>query len=313
MRERPKKVPVNTSTSIKNLNFRSMKKFWIIALGTLAIVGCTNQKDKEDAENAKALAAATHAELVQAVQERDQLINLINDITTTTNQIKEMEEIVSINVGNGESNSQQAQITNDLEAIKATLAQRRQKLEQLEADLKSSKTKNSKLLSTIENLKLQVSSQAAEIEQLQARLSSANEEIASLRSRNDTLITQVQLVSMQKDSVQTIVDQQEVQLNACYYAIGSKNELKENNIIEGGGFLRKQKIMAGDFDKDFFIQGDKRTLRSIPLHSHKAKVLTKYQPSTSYEIVDVNGQKVLNILDPDEFWGVSNYLVVQID
>lgn len=71
--------------------------------------------------------------------------------------------------------------------------------------------------------------------------------------------------------------------------------------------------MQGDFDKSFFVQADKRTLTSIQLHSNKAKVVSTTQPKSSYEIVDVNGQKVLRILNPSEFWGVSNYVVIQID
>lgn len=90
-----------------------------------------------------------------------------------------------------------------------------------------------------------------------------------------------------------------------------KKELKDNEIIETG-FLRKTKIMEGDFDRNFFTTADKRTLTTIPLHSDKAKVLTN-QPESSYVIEDVDGQKVLRITNPASFWSLSNYLVVQIN
>ena len=101
------------------------------------------------------------------------------------------------------------------------------------------------------------------------------------------------------------------ELNTCFYAIGNKNELKQNNIIETG-FLRKTKIMEGDFDRAFFTKADKRTLTAIDLNSNKAEVLTK-QPTDSYRIVDVNGHKVLQITNPALFLSLSNYLVVKID
>lgn len=37
------------------------------------------------------------------------------------------------------------------------------------------------------------------------------------------------------------------------------------------------------------------------------------QPAASYSIEDQDGQKVLVIKDPTQFWEVSNFLVVKID
>lgn len=70
--------------------------------------------------------------------------------------------------------------------------------------------------------------------------------------------------------------------------------------------------MKGDFDQSFFTTADKRTLTRIALHSKKAEVLTN-QPAGSYNIADENGQKVLVITNPEQFWSLSNYLVVKID
>ena len=54
-------------------------------------------------------------------------------------------------------------------------------------------------------------------------------------------------------------------------------------------------------------------MSTLDLHSRKAKVLTN-QPADSYEIVEApNGSKVLKITNPDRFWNVSNFLIVQID
>lgn len=258
-----------------------------------------------------ALIEASRQELLEAITERDQLIELINDISTSTQEIKDMESIISVNV-NGEGGNK-SQISSNLEAIKATLKERRERLAQLEAQLKKSNTSNSNLLATIETLKAQIDNQTQEIAELKGKLENANREIASLGTKVDSLNTEVETVTQSRDEAQMEAKKQEELANACYIAIGSKDELKSHNILEGGGFLRKTKIMPGDFDKSYFRQADKRTLTTIPLHSKKAKVVTSYQPKGSYEIVDQNGQKVLKILNPSEFWGVSNYLVVEID
>ncbi len=290
-----------------------MKKTLIYLTIAACLAGCGNSKEKEEAENAKALAAATHEELVQAIQERDQLLDMMNDIINTTNDIKNAEGIVAINTSGGEGNLSQAQVKNDLDAIRATLNERSKKLQELEASVKNSKSNNSKLLATIESLKTQIANQTAEIDNLQSQLTAANQQIADLGAQVDTLLTNVQTVTDERNEAQAEAVRQEDLANACYFAIGSKKELKEHNIIEGGGFLRKSKILPSDFDKSFFTQADKRTLVSIPLHSTKAKLITTAQPKDSYVIEDEGGQKVLKITNPAQFWATSNYVVVQID
>ena len=100
-------------------------------------------------------------------------------------------------------------------------------------------------------------------------------------------------------------------LNTCYYVIGSKKELKANKIIETG-FLRKTKILQGDFEMSYFTKADRRTLSEIPLRSHKAQLMTNH-PKDSYELIDRDGSKVLHILNANRFWEKSNFLVVKVD
>ena len=100
-------------------------------------------------------------------------------------------------------------------------------------------------------------------------------------------------------------------LNAAYYVIGSNEELKAHNFIEGGGFLRKTKVLESDFDETYMTRVDRRTFRGMPLDAKKAKVLTK-QPKESYELAKgPNDMLILRILDPARFWGVSNILVIE--
>lgn len=277
-----------------------------------AMMACTNQKEKEQLAQAQALNESTKEELVQAVQERDQLLDLINEIASTTDEIKNMENIVSINAAQGEMNSNNA-VASDIAVIKATLQERRKKIEDLEETLRKSKTSNSKLLGTIETLKQQVADQTAQIETLTASLTEAQQRIATLDVQVDSLSAHIASVTEERDSVEAVAQEQTVLANQCFYAIGTKKELKDHDIIEGGGFLRKSKIMQGDFDKSFFVTADRRTLTVIPLHAKKAKVITTSQPKDSYQIVENNGQAELRILNPEEFWGVSNYLVIQVD
>lgn len=290
-----------------------MKRVLIVcALAACLLSSCENEKQKKEVENAQALAAATREELESAIAERDQLLDLINEVSSGMDDIKGVEQIVAVNAS-GESVDNRGKITADINAIRASLEERRQKLADLEQKLKNSKINNSKLLQTIETLKGQIDSQAREIEMLNTNLAEARQRIGVLDQAVDSLGTQVETVTEERNAAQEEAINQANIANTCYYAIGSKSELKNHDIIEGGGFLRKTKIMQGDFDQSFFIKGDRRTLTTIPLHSKKAKIISAMPPSSSYEMKDVNGQKVLEITNPSLFWGVSNYLVIQID
>ena len=160
-------------------------------------------------------------------------------------------------------------------------------------------------------LKKQIAEQEASIAQLTEELRKAHIEIKVLNTAVDSLNVANKAISQEKDSAIVVSERLTNELNTCYYVIGSKSELKDNKIIETG-FLRKTKVMEGDYEINYFTKGDKRTLTEIPLHSKKAKIYTKH-PEGTYEIVDNGGVKSIVISNPEKFWSLSNFLVIQID
>lgn len=289
-----------------------MKKFLLMSLACLAILSACDKKPEQDVTTEEQLQDATKQELAAAVADRDQLLSLVNEISSGMAEIKRLENILTVSTGvNGETPSQRAQIEADIAAIQQTLQQRREQLEQLERRLQQSTLNNKNLQQTVETLRAQIDSQSAEIENLRASLDDANRQIGELNSTVDSLHTTVNTVTGERDQAQAETQELANEMNTCYYVVASKKELKEHKIIESG-FLRKTKIMRSDFDQSFFVTADRRTLHTIALHSNKAKVLTNH-PAGSYQIVDQNGQKVLKITNPDQFWSLTNYLVIQID
>ncbi len=289
-----------------------MKKTIItcIAVALLASVGCNNKQKEEELRQQQAMAEATREELTAAISDRDQLLSLVNEISGSMEQIKQLENILTVN-GSSETPGQRDQIKADIAAIQKTLEDRRLRLAELEKKLSSSNLNNNNLKSTIATLHSQIDSQTKEISGLRTSLEEANAKIGTLDAQVDSLHQSVTKVTAERDSTDQANVQLANELNLCYYAIGNKNELKENKIIETG-FLRKTKIMKGEFDQAFFTAADKRTLSKIDLNSDKAEVLTN-QPAGSYRIEDNNGHKVLVITNPAQFWSLSNYLVIKID
>lgn len=286
-----------------------MKKFVsIIATGMLLLTACNGGKVKQ-LEDAKLM---TDDSLRVALANQDSLLVLLNDITDGMNQIKDLEKILSNSSDlTAESQSRKDQIKNDMIAIQQALQERRERLAGLEAKLKKSQGYSATLQRTVDNLKAEIANQETTISTLRNDLAVAKIQIADLGTKVDSLNTTVANVTEEKVKAEEATTTAVNELNTCYYAIGTKKELKEAKIIETG-FLRKTKLLQADFQQNYFTKGDKRTLITIPTHAKKAKVITN-MPEGSYDIQDIDGFKVINVTNPEKFWSMSNYLVIQVD
>lgn len=288
-----------------------MKKFIIYALAIVAALSSCSKNSENDAARQQALLdEASRDELAQAVADRDQLLSLVNEISGDMTRIRQLENILSANTS-GETPDERDRLRADIAAIQNTLQERRQRLEDLEQRLNSSNLNNRNLQQTVAALRTQIETQTEEIGVLRDNLDEARARIGELDIAVDSLNRTVDEVTADLDSTATRAIELSNDLNTCYYAIGTRNELRENDIIETG-FLRRTKIMEGNFNQDFFNRADKRTLTSLDLNATRAEVLTN-QPADSYRIDDINGHKVLTITDVTKFWSLSNYLVVQIN
>ncbi len=274
----------------------------------LLVSSCSSSEGKTE------VVSNVTTELVDSLQtanaEKDSLLKLLNEISNGMDQLKDLEHIVSADLSK-ETPDSRDRLRTDMRIIQEAALDRRHKLETLEAKLRKSINYNAEMERTIKSLRLQIETQEAKILELQAALKKANVEIEDLNLRVDSLKKENSEINREKIAAQDESIKLTNQLNTCYYVVGSKSELKKYNIIETG-FLRKTKILEGDFEKSYFTKADKRTLSSVNLHSHKVEVLSNH-PKNSYQIVEKDGTKVLEIINSADFWDLSNYLIVQID
>lgn len=286
-------------------------KYLIIPVLTASMTfSCSGNKENEQQQ--QSLEDITKQELATALRERDELLALVKEVSSGLEQIKQLENIMTVTVAHPNENvGQKAQILNDISTLKEAVQQRRKQLQKLESRLQGSTINNKELRETIEALRIQIDSQIEEIESLKRQLTEANAQIGALSNTVDSLNTTVSAVTGERDAAHDASIRLENELNTCYYAVATKSELKSHNIIESG-FLRKTKLMKGDFDKGFFVISDKRTLTSLPLGAKKVKILTNH-PAKSFVMTVENGQQTIKITNPDEFWSLTNYLVVQKD
>lgn len=282
----------------------------VLILTSVALLGMISCKPSGESAEEVAKRTELTDSLNTVISEKDSLLSLLNEINIGMTQIKEIEKLMGSNLDK-ETPNRKEELKNDMLLIKQAMQERRERLEALEARLKKSTNYNAEMKKTIENLRSQLETQEATIVQLQEELYKANVKIDGLNVRVDSLNVVNETVSKEKQAALDEAEQLANKLNTCYYVVGSKSELKENKIIETG-FLKKTKILEGDFERSYFTKADKRTLNVVKLYSNKAKVLSKH-PEGSYSIVDNGGSKELAINNASSFWELTNFLIVQVD
>lgn len=286
-----------------------MKKILIAVAamgGMLAVASCGNSKLTEEQERNYRLDDS----LQVALNNADSMFSILYDVTTGLEQISQLEHLLNGNV-NAENPSARRSIEEQMAIIQKGLIDRRKRIEELENQIKNNNGSNSKLRGQLTALRGQIDEQAKTVADLTERLQAANFRIETLSDSVVGLQATVDTIAAEKAEVEVERNQAIDDLNAVFYVIGSNDELKSHNFISGGGFLRKTKVLEGDFDKSYMTRGDRRSLTVIPLDAKKGKVLTN-QPEGTYEIEEgANGMMTLRITNPERFWATTNLLVIE--
>ena len=289
-----------------------MKKSIIyLALGALLLSSCAGKDDKKIQEDSMKIATLTE-EYNEATSFNDSLMLLMGDIYTGLDSINAQEGLL-YNMGSGDNTDRRAEIRQNLANIKARLNANKQVLDQMQAKLDASGNQNAVLNKTITQLKQRLESQDKKIADLETQLATAKEEITNLSNQVTETQEQVKTETAAKEQAQAEAAASDAAVNTVYYAIGTNKELKKNGLLEKK-FLGQTKVLKGDeINLGYFTKVDKRNLKSIPTNSKKVKIWTSV-PQESYRIVEnADKTKTINILNPNEFWKYSPYLVIQVD
>ena len=300
-----------------------MKKFFylvVIAMAALVVIpSCKSKEGKETLKvNKDSLENLELRDSMATIQaERDTLNALMTDVVDGMNKITDLQQVMNIGNLNSETADKKTQLRNQVVAVQKMIVDSKKRLADLEKRLNNSTAYNDEMKKQVQVLKKQLENQQSVITSLTAELQAAHVQIGTLNTRVDSLNTVNTQTRAELTTEKQKVEEQQArntaltnEMNECFYVVGSKAELKAQKIIETG-FLRKTKVMEGDYTKSYFTKADKRSLTRIELHNKKAEVMSKH-PAGSYVIEDVNGQKVLRITNPTKFWELSNYLVIKV-
>jgi chromosome segregation ATPase len=251
-------------------------------------------------------------QLKKSEVEMEDMLGVLNAIEDDIKSIRETEKYLDIQKDTELSGSKRQQIKDDMAIVVETLKKNKQQLSKLQDKLDASNVHSSALQKTIDRLTKDINEKAAFIVQFQNDLNRKDQQIAELSGKVEELNVDVKaLRELSEIQIERISDQDNA-LNMVYYCFGTKKELKEQQILTGGGVFSKSKALQGNFNKEYFITIDKRHVTAIPLYASKAKIRTNH-PKGSYKFFkDPEGNLTLEIDDPEGFWNLSKYLVIEI-
>ncbi|MCH5232819.1 MAG: hypothetical protein J1E78_04200 [Muribaculaceae bacterium] len=289
-----------------------MKKLISIAcLSSLFILASCSGADKDRQEIDSMRIAELTANYEEAATFNDSLIVLMADIYNGLDSIN-MQEGLLYNMGNTETIDRRAEVRHNLAAIRERLAANHALLDQMEQKLKASNNKNAVLSKTIEQMKAHIEDQDNRIISLESQLAAANDSISGLNRRITAQEQQIEIQTEAKNAAFAAYEQADRELNTVYYALGTAKELKENGLLEKK-FLGQTKVLKGDFNKEYFTEADRRTLTSINTGAKKIKIWSTVPAGSYTEQVNEDKTITLKITDPESFWSISPFLVIQLD
>jgi hypothetical protein len=287
----------------------------IISLLLLVAAGFVgNSMYKNEQKKHEAIVENQKHSFTQLLTSRDSVINewmlTFDEIEKDLSAVKEKENIITMKSSDKEfSKDKKQQILKDIEYVNTLLDQNKKKIASLTAQLNNSGGTIKGLQVKVAQLEADMKQRETEIADLKVVLTKKDFEIGQL----NTKATEQQAVIAQRDEK---ITNQTNEMNKGFIASGTYKTLKAKGLLtKEGGFLGlgKKESMVSKLAQDAFTQVNITEVKSIPVNSKSAKLIT-YHPASSYELVRDKDNKIasIDIKNSDEFWKVSKYAVVEI-
>lgn len=291
-----------------------MKKFVFLA-GLVLLIGCQQKQQQIDR-----LSVVTDS-LSRIAADKDsailEFLSGFNEIQENLDSIKEVEKLVTVATSNqGElKGNQKQQIMEDIVLLNQLLQKNKDLSASLQNKLNNANSKVGQLQGMVGEFERMVSNLNAQIEAKDAEILTLSRDIERLNIDISQLASQVEQVTQEVQEKSEVIENQTVELNKAWYALGTVKELEDNFVLEkSGGVLgmgRTLKIRK-DFNRAYFSEVDIRSFNLLPLQVKKARVITVH-PVDSYHVTGEKTADTLFVDNATEFWKASKYLVVVLD
>jgi flavin-binding protein dodecin len=295
------------------MKIRVNQKFAALMVVASAVffASCDNKKaDESDIEQA-ALIGTSRDSLENA------LITTLDEINQNLDNIRNKQGLVAHSNGS-ESISKKQEILTNIQTINLLLEENQVKLADLEVQAKTLGNEKSVMARIAKQTKDRIHKQEDEINNLKELLAQEFYKVEDLSRRlslneasNDSLIRKRETLEQHNSKL-------DLELNRAWFIYGTHRELKAKELLESeGGIigLGKKDVLSNTFYKhrSAFTEVDVRETLNIPILGKKPKLIT-FHPKTSYELLDLKDTEYSNIkiINAEEFWSASKYLMVEV-
>jgi len=288
-----------------------MKKLLFILSAAVLIASCNAEtktgsgaEGNPEVDKLKTENEQLKKDLAEKDEAYNESIRTLNEIEDNLSLIRQKENIINLSRNNDPELAvdQKDRIIEEITIINSLMEENKGKIANLRGKLKKGDLKIGELEKMIENLLTKINDQEQTITSLREELTQYDIAMDELTATLNETVAEVEV--------------RDAELNKAFYVIGSTKELKENGIItKEGGFIGLGKMikLKDDFNKDYFTQVDITKSKEIMLGGKKMQILTTHPPA-SYKVIESNNNKEkIEILDSEDFWSISKYLVVVLD
>lgn len=265
-----------------------------------ALTSCNNKATV--AENDQVDSTAVVNEELESA-EVDAMADIINEVSASLASIEAQENMI-YKAAEGETDKEK--ILNQLNAFKTLLAEKQSQIKDLSKKntvlSESSKKTIQNLQKMVEFLEKQLVAKTHQIEKMAELLNNKDAKIDEFRYSINELSNESEYLKDQNY-------EQDKKLNTVYYIVASKKDLKDSGLLKSNMFSKK--VNNDNIDNSLFKKADKRNLNKIDIPSKSPKILTN-NPTSSYTLTEnEDGTSTLKITDPEKFWSISSYLIIQ--
>jgi chromosome segregation ATPase len=279
----------------------------------LVLMASCGKRSADDYQALKAQNDSLQNAKLKLQNEVDGYFSAMNQIQQNIEKIKSTQNSISIQpVGQELNDDMRKKINEDMSYLNEMLQTNKDELARLKAKLKRSGFRSAELEQTISRLSKSLEEESSKVAELQIQLSQKDSLITQLGTTVNDLGKNVEDLSTDVKVKETKIKEQDETIHTAWYVFGTKKELKEQRIITSDGLFSPQRVLQSDFNKNYFVRIDARNTKSIPLYSTRAKILTTH-PKSSYTLEKENGNFILLIVEPNQFWSISKYLVIEVE
>jgi uncharacterized protein (DUF3084 family) len=292
----------------------------LLTLLVVVIAGIVILKNKTQIEQLN----QQNSNLTTTIEIRD---SLVNEMTRTFDEIEQNLTFVRTKRAQmvvfpqeGIKNQKEILVA-DVKLMNKMLEESSSKIDELDKKLKLSGIEIKSFKNKIAQLNLRITEQDNIIQQLRTEIEQRDYKIAEMdvrlakmqvdiASKDDSIITKSQIIA---EKSQTIVER-ENEMNKAYFVAGTYEQLVKKGVLtKEGGFMgiAKNVTIRNDVKESNFTKLDMRNASKFPLNTKKAKLISEH-PDNSYRLVEQNDKiAYLEIENPEEFWKLTKYVIVE--